>query len=485
LSAEAQDYACSVRWRRARAAEPIAHDHVFIDRASSRWTAVAPGRPASLAVLGPTVLRIEARAADPGPGRTLTIRARSRSGTQTVQTFELSQRPDLMVRSASEQRVGIAIEALVNLAHAEPYQLTLETPEGRTFVRATMREDRAGEVPAAPRSLVEGPELQPVWPWRAPALPAQDDRVAAAPRVGGGGSISAVVTIGRDDITDADDFRPRNRTGLAIGWRRALGGNAWLRTQASLLGRERSGIAGGAEVLLAGVIPKAEVRGSIGTQWMAERFAGDAAWSARATGLVDRPIALAPLWRLIPRFVVAYRYQSLTEAEVDAVDEGVHPEVYTEYVEQHPWALSPEMIVRWRPFQNARVSASAGVTTNGDFQDLDHADLSVQWAAVLPSSVHIVPEYDIGYQSSFRFADEHRGAFFVRHRLSAGLGASFWVSDLGRLMIGGREVVYMSRPWPTRNAFEVWFGFEFGLGRGVTDYSPLEQRFRAFYEGRR
>jgi hypothetical protein len=217
---------------------------------------------------------------------------------------------------------------------------------------------------------------------------------------------------------------------------------------------------------------------------MTQRFGAGQAWSADTTLRIDRPTWIAPRWQLLPGVDLRYRHQSLSDAEVAAQMEPLHPRIYTTYASAHPLALRPSLELRWQPLQDARLFVGADVVPNSNFRSLDQVNLRGGLIGVMSLLRRVVPEFALAYEGSLRLADADRNQTYLQNRVLAGLGLGVWAGKAARVVFGVSDTVYASTPFPLRNVFEAWLRVDLVLGRGLRDYGPLDMAFRPVREHR-
>ncbi|MCA9701984.1 MAG: hypothetical protein KC431_30965, partial [Myxococcales bacterium] len=216
---------------------------------------------------------------------------------------------------------------------------------------------------------------------------------------------------------------------------------------------------------------------------LASRYAGRPEGSVRVEGFVDRPVWLSAHLQLRPGVDLGYRWQSLDPARFSAGAGGllVHPRVYQDYVEDHPFVLRPQVELRAYPFQDLALSVETSLVPNSNFVGVDHFDVDLGLDGIGRMPRPWLPTWGMGYQSSLRFADADRSRSFVRHSIDASLGAAVWAQDAVLVAFGLGDRVYVTpgaATAPVRNVFELWVRINGAFGRRFRDFGPREQWFR-------
>lgn len=478
-------------------------------RRRATWWTAGPNRGVELVVLGPTALQIESRpvvvpAPEPeSPDANAPAVLRVEVTPLRAPEPELPERPPselgalplaatLEQAVITEQRrrfsVGAASESLVLLTEPGPHRVRITSESGRALVRVRMRRDRPEAPPPARVSLLElapseAPPLE--LDLRLPVPMPEPIEIHAIDRLSTLrnhiGSFDANLVVGLDDLSDVDDLRPRLGSSLRLGWRRALvPRRLWVAIAGDLLVRERSGVAGGGLVRLSSFVPRAGLRVGVELRALAQPYHGRTAGSVVTSAFIDRPTMLGRWLQLRPGVSFAYRWQSLRPASLAADGVEAHPLVYTRYVHDHPLLLRPELGLRAFPLQDLVAFFETALTPNSNLASLDTFDmeLGVEGNAREPRAW--LPLYRFGYQSSLRFADADRSAFYVRHRLEASLGAGVWLRDVALLSFGVRDRLYVTQRDEAllRNVIELWLRVDAVFGRRLIDQGQRERWFR-------
>lgn len=455
-----------------------------------RWFVAEPGAPVEIAVAGPTAVGVYVRPVD---------EAVSEFDVELVRS-ELDgrdRRSESMHASWPLEDVDggpLAVNRTVLVTSPSPVRLSIRPTATPVLVRLYLRQaDEPAlapppEAPAAATSSAAAAESEPASPqpswvkyWPAPPPRATPDQVGEPPEVlrNRFGSTEFEFRFSRRDIADADDPRPRNQIRGTVSWRREmLADKVWLKLFGRIQGREGAGAAASGGATLYGQLDPRRLRGTLHLDFWGEEYRGGSAWSARVSTEVDRPIQVFRTVVLVPGVLAAVRYQALDEPQVDQLLEPTHAEVYNQYIEDHPFALVPNVKARWYPYRDLAVLGETSLTMNSDLQSVDHYDLGGGVEGLLETPYPLFFRYGAGYNVSNRFADRHRPSFFARHELSFQAGLIYTLVGLGRISLDLRDTVFVTPRFPVRNNLDVILAFDLALGRGVTDTSPMEMLFR-------
>ena len=457
----------------------------------TRWRVARPKQPVEVVVLGPTSLAIEARAllTRGGAGATQVAVAVAQGegpfSPQVVVPLAAEADPRATPESARTISPGVARTEVLALPESGPQRVLLRPAGGPVLLRLQQRLD--GEptpVPRAPtRALDLGTLVDSVAPIDLPRM--EVAAIADLPAPQRFGTVFTELRGGVDDLEGSDDLRPRAQLQLRLGWsRELLARRVWLQAAPELRAREATAPAGGGQVAVQAVFPRAGLRTRLVAGALTQRFAGREAWSADAALHVDRLTWVAPRWQVLPAIDLSYRHPSVAAAEAAAGTEPLHPRIYTDYARTHPFALRPSLELRYQPLQDARLFVAADVVPNSDFRGLDQVNLRGGLLGVVSLLHRVVPEFALAYEGSLRLADADRPSTYLQSRVTAGLGLGVWAGRAARVVLGVGDSVYASAPFPLRNVFELWLRVDLVLGRGLRDYGPLDMSFRPVREHR-
>jgi hypothetical protein len=496
---------CSVRFRYL---EPGASPRATYERALSeppvksqvrrRWWAISKRHPTELTVQGGVSLWLEARADLVDPAEKVRIIATPTKGGKKLElTLPLDPQQDTLVTPGERMRLvraGKRASGVLLLLESEPYRVRIVSPKGALLARLRVRHERAGTAPPPPQAnqigvlAADGRDTAPFSTGEfgaAAPLIAATDYSANRSRFG---TVSSEIEVGSDDLADADDFRPRSFLSVRSQYRRVLyDPHLWVAVGPELRMRQNTETGGGGRLSFVAAKIPGGFRAQIGASTLAQR----SGWGARLSGRVDRPFRLTGRTRLIPGLYAALRHQSI-EGEETALVNGLrvkdarllHPGVYTQYVNDHPIALRPDLRLRWNPFQDQLATLSANLVPNSDFGSLDQVNLGAGWQGLIDLRTRFLPEYKLDYQASYRLDDAHRSSAFWRHRIRVGLEWAAYGNDIGRLIFGVADSIYASGPFGARNIFSALVRYDLLLGRGLRDFSPQAMTFRTFHERR-
>ena len=477
-------FLCSVRRPPTASSVPVLQ--------SRQWLLARPDRPVRTTVLGPTVLQIEARHGAPHLGRAIdTFVTVSHGASVRTQSLQLPSDRDanVQVTAGTQRPLGTRVVHEVLLPERGPVTIVLEPGFAQMLTRLAVRESLpAPDVPPAddpyPRLRARVASLgTPYWPGAPPRVSSQDIGEPSGLVTHRLGSLEVELRLGRDDISEFDEFRPRFRVRNTVTWRRELvPDHLWIRAETAGQWRDLSGLAGGAEARIYGQLGPRRLRGVAAASTWGEEVAGRGEWSARGLLRLDWPVQVAPRVTVVPEVVATYRHQSLTIEAAGAVREGIHPQVYSRYVANHPLAVTPRVSARIRPLQDQVLVLGLSTTPNSDFRSNERTEADVDLRGIFDSRHSIMIGYRAGYQASLRFADEDRSDFYVRNRIRGGIDFVYLFVGAGRLTVSVVDSVYLSRPFPAQNVVELVLSFDLTAGRGIRDSSPMELSFRNLYE---
>jgi len=456
----------------------------------TRWRVAKPKLPVEVVVLGPTSLAIEARAVmgRGGAATRVAVAVAQGEGPFSPQaTVTLSPEADPRATPESSRTIapGVARTEVLALPEVGPQRVLLRPEGGTVLLRLQQRLD--GEptpVPRPPaRALDLGTLVDSVAPIELPRM--QVSAIAGVPAPQRFGTLFSELRGGVDDLEDSDDLRPRAALQLRLGWtRELLARRVWLQAAPELRARESTAPAGGGQVAVQAVFPRAGLRTRLAAGALTQQYAGGQGWSADASLHVDRLTWVAPRWQIVPAIDLRYRHQSLAPADVAAAARPVHPRIYTDYAAAHPFALRPSFEVRFQPLQDVRLFAAADVVPNSDFRGLDQVNLRGGLLGVVALLRRVVPEFALAYEGSVRLADADRAETYLQSRVTGGLGLGVWAGQAARVVFGVGDTLYASGPFPLRNVFELWLRVDLVLGRGLRDYGPLDMAFKPVREHR-
>ncbi|PRP94456.1 hypothetical protein ENSA5_40750 [Enhygromyxa salina] len=491
-------------WRTQTAALDVAPEDAELVEAHRRahWSTAESGKAVEFVVLGPASLHVESRgiATSDAQGRPTALIA----DVKRVVSGRSSGVPEpgqghLALDDEAERAVITERRRRFEVAHANghtlllteavPYRVRLRTDRGRALIRARVRRDRGDVAPPARVSIRELDPREPVvypetFDWRSvgPATPvvARDRIKPICNRIG---SLDARVTVGFDDIGNADDFLPRLGMDARIGWRRELiEDRLWLMIAGQIALRDKSPVAAGGILGIGARVDGIGARLGATLDVLSHSFLGRPETSVRLYGFVDRPIWLGRFIQLRPGLTAGLRWQSLNSRRVAMATGSLepHPRVYLSYLENHPVLLQPELELRTYPFQDMAVWAQASMmpNLNLDPQPIDHVDVEIGLDGIGRRPRPWLPTWGLSYQLSTRLADAHRSAMVLRHRVEADVGVAVWARDTARVMLGLTNQLYLSNAAsPIRDVIQLWIRVDATFGRRMRDYGPGELWF--------
>jgi hypothetical protein len=333
-----------------------------------------------------------------------------------------------------------------------------------------------------------------------PAVPPLVTRIDAVhvtpcPRRGWGTlSFGAAAALDGAEELDVPDADPRFYLEVAPVWRRRFGGDPalgdeqvgedgfWLRAGPLFRFRERGPKTGA--VMLGGEAAL-EWRGLPGGLrlrvdggfYAQDTTAQGLVKSVRSALTLERSFALGRTLSLVPSLRARLR-----GGQTPVEPEGIDPDVWSAYAEDHPFALTPRLGFRIAPWRDASVSFGVSAVTNSDVISLDQLGGSAVIAALLPLLGGT--ELELRWRPNQRFADDHRAEAFFRQDVGASLAWSLGRVRHGRLWIGADWDMIVV-PDDVRQVFRVALRWDWTGGRALDDFFPSEQRFDALVEDRR
>lgn len=444
-----------------------------------RWYELVPERPAHLAVLGPTVLRIAARGYD-GAAPPLTVTARSLATPERVeeQTLSLDAAPDPYSRRADTKvPVTKEVSGFVAVPFEGPAQVSFAA-QGRVLV-------------VVDRAVVVGLPRGRAAVAAAPAVPPPASPVAAAPRerrptvgwdrVPGPLTLRGYVTAMTDrfdsgdvDLSEAEVDRRTSYAELgAVALREVFRDRAWI--QGGLFGRLRSGPASyGAEAALEvspdGLVPGGFVRGRYAVQ------RADGATYRGGIGSVGvlNQVILDPTFYLSPLVSVVLRDADSRAAAEPAAD----PDVYTSYNDSHPWSFDTGLYASQRAAVDLLLRYGVLTRFLPELNGLDKADV-VARARLLAGS-DLAPAVELATVVSYRPEGPERRYGFWRVNVRPEVLFWRWAGDE---RLSARAALGYSADFPwwagrgSELVGEVTLASDFTFGRGLTDFARVERPF--------
>ncbi|WP_437632399.1 hypothetical protein [Sorangium sp. So ce854] len=501
-------------WIRATAAGSA---QPFSGRVLSTWNDIDPARPLELAFVGPTVVRIRARAAyecapprgraapangddlgcrpelasatpagvlryavspldgAPGPGAPAAGAAAGAPGAVEEGTLALDTAEDLAARRLGVTRapffwLGGEVEARVAVLPEGPHVLRVASPAGRALLRVEL-----AVATGAPRQRVPPPAPPPP---PAPAAPAGEP-LRPAPPVGedpdaGPLSVGAYARLVDAELTEEDLRLPLRFLELGVDVHRELiERRAWI--TAAAFGRLRDGPESfGAEARFdlssRGWIPGAALSGRVVFQPGAGDAVGGRASASAFWSIPMGELTLSP-WA---GFTLLAVDESLRGAP------GADKDIFTPYAAEHRTQASLGARLRHRPFVDTLVTAGTALRLSPVPSTLDRIDATLD-LDLLPGR-GLWPWIQLGWLTSYRPENETRDEAFVRNAFTAGLTFWSWLSRGHRVSLGAEGTFLFDIPSPAqtspRLAGLLFARYDYTAGRGLRDFPPHATPFR-------
>ncbi len=435
-----------------------------------------PGVPVELSVLGPTAVRLEARAfAQEG---VLTV---TDGEGRTPRVLTLSGEQDAKVHGAPF-KVGPAQEAWLLLPDEGPHRLQFVADGGEALVRVGLGGTRKPSALRAEWWTRAPTALEPL-PW--PELPeslALLPSGSAPANEPGCGTWSAGLGLRGEYLDEGELDRPlEGRLQAGGAFRCELSARrAWLYLSPEVRhSLDRSPAFGGTAGVHVRGLPW-KLRGTAFGSVFAQSLGAGLRYSARLRGSVDRWIGLTPDLGLIPGVRVTVEHLGggvSTGASALAYDRSV----YWRYGEQHPVRPSPRLSLRWQPLQDGVGMLSTWAVTNPELVTLDHASARAMWTALMPFYPNA--RGSLAYEASYRLADAHRPLAYLRHGPRARLDVGFWRGSTGRLMLYAEDALWFGTPQGIQNTLTFGVRWDFTRGRGLRDFMPFEEELEELVGG--
>lgn len=488
--ASAEPAVAWVRFREGAEAAPL------VGRSLSRWNLHDARTPLRIAVNGPTVVQVRARAAGdagwhddrgrPSAGTRLRLRIEAPSSrTADVPPARHGARELLLPWNSDEEvtimgaagagAVGAEVEEFVVLPDAGRHVVVLEPEE------AALLQVRVALARGTPRRRVE-PEAR-----EARVLPP-----AASGRPGGGSpSVGAApvadlatpgaftlrgYVAGFDTELTETDRDPRARyLEVGAGVQRSLvpdrlwvGANLFSRSR---FGPDSQGLDLNVDVSSRGPWPGVFVRG----HWVRQNLSEGVGTGGYASAGVLWSLPFGENVALVPSTGVTLRRadeRGRGAAEVD-------PSVFTDYAADHPWTPSAGLRVDYRPFVDTILRLGTAARVNPGLSDLDRVDLRGT-VHTLPGA-GLWPWFTLDTIVSHRPADAERALPFVRVTVEPRVTFWAWLAGSHRLTLSA--VATYLRDWPQSArsgsvGSALALGYDWTDGRGLSDLPPRERLFR-------
>ncbi|WP_437687829.1 hypothetical protein [Sorangium sp. So ce176] len=485
-------------WIRATAAGSA---QPFSGRVLSTWHDIDPARPLELAFVGPTVVRIRARAAyecaAPASGDDAACRpeitAATPAGLLRYAVSPLDGAPAAGAPAAVDEgtlaldtaedpaarRLGVTrepffwlggeVEARVAVLPEGPHVLRVASPAGRALLRVEL-----AVATGAPRPRVPPPAPPPP----APLAPADEPR-RPAPPVGedpdaGPLSVGAYARLVDSELTEEDLRLPLRFLELGVDVHRELiERRAWI--SAAGFGRLRDGPESfGAEARFdlssRGWVPGAALSGRVVFQPGASDAVGGRASASAFWSIPLGELTLSP-WAGFTYLAVDESLRGLSGADKD---------IFTPYADEHRTQASLGARLRHRPFVDALVTAGTSLRLSPVPSTLDRVDATLD-LDLLPGR-GLWPWIQLGWLASYRPENETRDEAFLRNAFTAGLTFWSWLSRGHRVSLGAEGTFLFDIPSPSQTSPRLsallFARYDFTAGRGLRDFPPHATPFR-------
>lgn len=442
---------------------------------STRFYESTPARPVRVTLVGPTVLRVTARAYA-GERATLVVSQKSLRDPKLEhsESVALPEAKDRFARGAEDDaEVSETAELYFPVSFEGPTAVTL-SGGSRVLVRlerakvVSLPRPRAGAADAAAKS---------------PASPASKVLPAAVEPslavgwdpIPGPLTLRAYLSGVSADLADTDRD-PRSRyaeLGVAVA-RELIEQRLW--GELGFFGRGRSGpssAGGAAEIVLspAGLIPGAYVRGRYVLQPFSQQTLRGGYLSAAAFSSVEllSDFALSPLLGIVVR-------------DADPRGRGaaaVDRDIYTAYALRHRWSADAALYANQRVAIDAALRYGLTARFLPEFRGLDRGDASVRGR--LTPGRGLAPHIELETKASLRPEGPFRDEGFLR--LSVTPSVLFW-EWIGTGRLSAAAGVSYSTDVPaaagrgSEIAAELVLSGELGFRRGLTDTPAADRPFR-------
>lgn len=191
-------------------------------------------------------------------------------------------------------------------------------------------------------------------------------------------------------------------------------------------------------------------------------------------GFEGSATALFPIFRDSRiRLVAAGGVTAFAVRQPEAGQQGVDPDVFSRFARDHPIYGRFALLMSSRPFLDFMARGQLSVQSNADFVSIDRfgGSIQVDW---FPGAGY-APWLTLGYEGSYRVADEFRPDPVGRHILFAQAALWGWLVQDGRLGLSGELQWILDR-----QEFAGFLALEYlwSPRRGVHDLSRQETPYR-------
>lgn len=464
----------AVGWAVARGVLP---EGLGPSKFASRWVEGDPERPVEAWLVGPTVVRLTARSADPSAD-VLAVDLQHEDPKVPPIRREVALSPDLDPNARAlrpEQALTREVRHEIVVPRAGRYRLALAPSRGRVLVKLQMSEVVA---PPRARSVSSAASDTKIWrllEGRAPRL--SPVGVDAAP---GPLTIGTWLALRSRDVTEGDQELAEGYAELGFGVRRALVDDlVWSAVQ--LFDRERVGPSSqgglaGVWLTSRGGFPGAYARGELATQVLV----GERALGALGVFGVLYPWTLRHDLKLVP-------VAQLVVRRADPVGKGqdnVDPQVYSNYAATRPHSVDWIARLDHRPYVDTLLGAALRVRMAPKFEGVDRVDLSTN-AQVLAGSGW-APWLSLETLASYRPVSPQRRYAFTRFVATPAVTFWTWVDASQRLSLAGLLSYFIDVPREAGRESElsgqIQLSYDYTFLRGLNDFPLTDRPFRARLE---
>ncbi|MFO0588620.1 MAG: hypothetical protein U0441_13810 [Polyangiaceae bacterium] len=449
-------------------------------KSAARWLETDAARPLTLSFAGPTLIRVDARGT---PGQTDRLDVRVDGASQATLDLDApadaaAVRRDIEGEDERALRAPQAVEVIVMAPGVHALEIR---SAGRALVLPSF---------AVARGLPR-PTVVPVGPSPRPAL---GDPIAPLPRPSpviaddpppGPLSIAAETALVLDRINDASvpsDDAGRYLETSVFARRRFLDGLFFGRF--GLLARARTGLPTfGADarvdfnVPIGSPLPRVFVEGTLfgqqggssidvtagmhsGVWWQFEPRPGLAFVPTVGVDLSSAPLA------------DVQRYPNLARLD---------PDVYFRYDAPRPVEPFVTLLGSYRP----TMDSIARVRLGAHFAGIEGVDDVFAYPSIdIAPGRGMAPALTLGYALSYHFASPSISEPYLRHRFDFTAFFWRWVQASHRVSASATALLQVGSPFNDEPDLRLIFalGYDFTMGRGVSDYSPLEMQFRERFD---
>lgn len=486
-------------------------------RTVSEWHEIDEGRPMTLSILGPTVLRVVARSMIPATrsptSQTLKVSFNDEGAPAHSQRLvqERDNQAHLFVNGSARALPALTMQSERNVVISQdgPVTVTLAVDRGRVLVSPSIAvpSDQAHTLPdvATHTPVVDSPSET----GRHVAAPKLNSNLFTAytpSNVGdvterGPVSLSGRVSLVGRDLMEGDNDQPGTYLATRLTLRRELSrGAVWMR--ASLLARERfAGESLGADASLqwrirssaeseaygngqsflesaseSSLLPGGFLRGRIVGQSLPDRTGV----GANVHAGLRWSFPVSPTWKLLPTLSGSLRR---TDRQPNAATQ-LDPDVYSAWAHDNPRTLDIKLTHLHNAYLDLVLLYSTSMRLTHDLNHLDRLQTTARLEALPfgPFPFWFKLKSQLGHRPRTR----SRLHPFTRIGMKLSGGAFHWLSADCRLSLQGNVSFRMdlaSSGLSQNTAFAgISLGVDYLPGTGLADFAPSERRFRTTME---